>query len=115
MSTERDELAEIVESVSIIRDKGERRNWETRIADAILAAGYRKPRTITEYSIVFNGHASGLIPPATSIAEFQERYERETGWMLTDRDVYIQRTFQTIDPEFGDWELMPTTAPEPLP
>lgn len=49
MSDMRQDLAEIIESVSIIRDKGEQRNWETRKADAILASGYRKPRTIKSY------------------------------------------------------------------
>ncbi|UDL14889.1 hypothetical protein PP357_gp42 [Arthrobacter phage Sarge] len=43
----RDELAEVIKAVDIIREKGETRPHALRQADAVLAAGYRKPRTIT--------------------------------------------------------------------
>jgi hypothetical protein len=85
-------------------------DYRTHLAEALTAAGYRKPRTATEIGIVFNGHASMLNPPAMSLEEFKERYERETGWMITDRDVYIQRTFQVVNPSPSDWELH---TPEP--
>lgn len=50
MSTERDELAEMRgELAELAADAAERDDddWMTEAADAILAAGYRKPRTIT--------------------------------------------------------------------
>lgn len=82
--------------------------WGKQIAMAVYAAGYRKPRTVTEYGIVFNRNACGLIPPALSLEEFKERYPHETGWSITDRDTYLQRTRQEVDPEPGEWELMPS-------
>lgn len=50
MSTERDELAAMRgELAELTADAAERDDddWMTEAADAILAAGYRKPRTIT--------------------------------------------------------------------
>ena len=67
-----------------------------------------KPRTVTEYGIIFNRNACGLIPPALSLEEFKERYPHETGWSITDRDVYIQRTRKAVDPEPGEWEALLT-------
>lgn len=37
---ERDEMAKILDDVSIFRDKGETRDWQTRQADALIKAGY---------------------------------------------------------------------------
>lgn len=92
MSTERDELAAVVNGA----------DWTSRsqsIADALLAAGYRKPQQVTEYGIAFNRSAVFLKPPAHSLDEFKERYPREHGWILTDRDIYLVRTYMRVDPE----------------
>lgn len=70
--------------------------------------GKLESRTVTEYGIVFNRNACSLIPPALSLEEFKERYPHETGWSITDRDTYLQRTRQVVDPEPGTWELMPS-------
>lgn len=80
------------------------------IADGLITAGWTKPRTVTEYGIVFNRNACSLIPPALSLDEFKERYPHETGWSITDRDTYLQRTRQEVDPEPGAWEVMTTEA-----
>jgi hypothetical protein len=70
--------------------------------DAILAAGYRKAVTATEFGIIFNRAAMFLSPPAESLEEFKERYEQDYGWMLTERDTILTRTFLRCDPEPGE-------------
>lgn len=94
-------------------DASERPEYVYGIADGLIAAGYRKPRTVTEYGMVFNRSAASLTPPALSLDEFKDRYPRETGWFISDRDVYIQRTRQEVGPLAGEWEAMPTTDVTP--
>src|SRR5687768_5845348 len=73
-----------------------------RAADAILAAGYRKAVTVTEFGTIFNHSPVFLNPPAESLEEFKDRYEREFGWMLTERDPILSRTFLRCNPEPGE-------------
>ena len=40
MNQRREDLAELIDSVDIIREKGETRPYALRIADAVLAAGW---------------------------------------------------------------------------
>ena len=69
------------------------------IADGLLAAGYRKAERATEFGTIFNRAAVFLNPPAESVEEFRERYESEFGWMLTERDPILTKTFLRCDPE----------------
>ena len=98
MSTERDELAEVIrygrgEEASVRPSE-----QDATVADTIIAAGYRKPERVTEFGTIFNRAAVFLNPPAESLEEFKERYESESGWMLTERDPILTRTFLRCDP-----------------
>lgn len=88
--SERDELAQIWADAY---------EQEKPVVDAILAAGYRKTERVTEFGTIFNCAAVFLNPPAETVEEFKERYEREFGWMLTERDPILARTFLRCDPE----------------
>jgi len=70
-----------------------------KTSDALLAAGYRKAEQVTEFGTIFNRSAVFLNPPAESVEEFKNRYESECGWMLTERDPILTRTFLRCDPE----------------
>lgn len=94
--SERDDLAAVIERAY---DLNEGMATFELLAHATLAAGYRKTDTVTEYGIVFNGSAVFLTPPADSLDEFKERYEREHGWMITDRDTFLTRTYSRCAPE----------------
>lgn len=87
----REELASMISGVSP----------EAQLADAdcIIDAGYRKAVRATEFGTIFNRAAVFLVPPAESLEDFKERYEREFGWILTERDPILSRTFVRCDPE----------------
>ena len=108
--SERDELADLIASVTIdttsgdvlrVHPDGETPVFEgdQRTADALIAAGYRKAERVMEYGTVINRRAAFLTPPAESLEEFKERYVHEGTWMLTERDLIITRTFLRVDPE----------------
>lgn len=74
-------------------------NLASHQSEVLHSHGYRKVERVTEYGTVFNRRAIFLMPPAETIEEFKERYERELGWMLTERDPILTRTFLRCDLE----------------
>jgi hypothetical protein len=95
MSKERDELQVLIQDI-IVDDRGLRTDL---VSAAILADGYRKTESATEYGIVFNGRAVFLVPPAESLDEFKDRYESDCGWMITERDTFLTRTYTRCAPD----------------
>lgn len=88
--SERDELVAVLEPVDLMyREKGDKRNTRERLADATLAAGYRKPKVITTVDairnlpaltiVVFDDMASGgpletYVVPDDGTVMFKDRY-----------------------------------------
>lgn len=85
-------------------------NLAAHQTDVMLTAGYRKAERVTEYGTVFNRAAVFLNPPAETIEEFKGRYESEFGWILTERDPILTRTFLRCDPEPSEPTIHTGTA-----
>lgn len=97
--TSEEELSRVIfNAPALVAWNGEQR----AIANAVHAAGYRKAVTVTEFGTIFNRTVIFLNPPAESLDVFKERYEREFGWMLRERDPILTRTFLRCDPEPGE-------------
>lgn len=98
-NTERDELLAVIMEADKTADSPTVFTIWEHLTDAVLSVGYRKAVRVTEFGTIFNRAAVFLNPPAESVEEFKGRYEQEFGWMLTERDPILTRTFLRCDPE----------------
>ena len=70
MSNEREELADVLQQFALTHDRDDSATWGD-YADAILAAGYIKPRTITTVEDL------DAMPEGTQIVDLSERLTLE--------------------------------------